>query len=158
MSLVHWEPARELSSLQSEMNRLFNTFFDTPGDAGGAGSAGNRWIPAMDLVEEDEHFVLSADLPGIDPDDVTVEVDNGVLSISGERRQESSSKSKGFYRLERATGGFRRTVTLPADIDAGAIEARFDKGVLELRIPKPEQPEPHRVRITAAREPEAIEA
>lgn len=156
MSLIHWEPAREIASLQGEMNRLFNTFFDTPGDQGRLG-ADNRWIPAMDLVEEDEHFVLRADLPGMGEDDVNVEVDGGVLSISGERKHERSSTNGGYYRLERATGAFRRTLTLPADVDADAITATFEKGVLELRIPKPAQPEPHRVPISAGRR-EAIEA
>lgn len=157
MSLIQWEPARELASLQGEMNRLFNTFFDTPGDHGPSGSV-NRWIPAMDLLEEDDHFVLRADLPGLGEDDVTVEVDQGMLSISGERRREASDAKAGYYRLERSSGSFRRTLTLPADIDAEAIKATFDKGVLELRIPKPAQPEPHRVPIAAGRRPEAIEA
>ena len=156
MSLIHWEPARELASLQGEMNRLFNTFFDTPGDQDHPGAAG-RWIPAMDLVEDGEHFVLRADLPGMGEDDVNVEVDGGVLSISGERKHERSSSNGGYYRLERATGTFRRTLTLPADVDADAITATFEKGVLELRIPKPAQPEPHRVQISAGRR-EAIEA
>lgn len=156
MSLIHWEPAREIASLQGEMNRLFNTFFDTPGDQERPGAA-SRWIPAMDLVEDDEHFVLRADLPGMDQDDVSVEVDGGVMSISGERKHERSSSNGGYHRLERATGAFRRTLTLPADVDVESITATFDKGVLELRIPKPAQPEPHRVQISVG-DREAIEA
>jgi len=160
MALIRWEPTRELSSLQGEMNRLFSAFFDGPGPGanGGAGMI-NRWIPAMDLVEQDEHYVLRADLPGMREDDVSIELENNVLSISGERKHESA-EGKGFYRLERASGAFSRSLTLPEGVDAEAIAASFQNGVLELRIPKPEQRKPHRVRISAGagKQPETIEA
>ena len=160
MALIRWEPTRELSSLQGEMNRLFSAFFDGPGPGanGGAGMI-NRWIPAMDLVEQDEHYVLRADLPGMREDDVSIELENNVLSISGERKHESA-EGKGFYRLERAGGAFSRSLTLPEGVDAEAIAASFQDGVLELRIPKPEQRKPHRVRISAGagKQPETIEA
>ena len=84
MALVRWEPVRELSSLQNDMNRLFNTFFDTPTGANGA-TAARRWVPAMDLVETDDHFVLKADLPGLTEDDVHIDVEDDVLTVSGER-------------------------------------------------------------------------
>ena len=146
MALVRWEPARELHSFQSEMNRLFNTFFDTPSNAGGNGGA-RRWVPAMDLVETDHHFVLKADLPGLSEGDVDIEVQENVLTLSGERRFEHEVKKDGFYRLERGAGQFARSLTLPDGVDAEAIAASFDKGVLEVRIPKPEQRKPRRVEI-----------
>ena len=146
MALVRWEPARELHSLQSEMNRLFNTFFDTPSNAGGTSGA-RRWVPAMDLVETDDHFVLKADLPGLSEGDVTIEVQENVLTLSGERRFEHEVKKDGFYRLERGAGQFSRSLTLPEGVDADAIAASFEKGVLEVRIPKPEQRRPRRVEI-----------
>jgi HSP20 family protein len=160
MALIRWEPTRELSSLQDEMNRLFSTFFDTPGQAGNGGTGMvNRWIPAMDLVEQDEDYVLRADLPGMREDDVNIELENNVLSISGERKHESTDTGKGFYRIERASGPFSRSLTLPEGVDAGAIAASFQDGVLELRIPKPEQRKPHRVRISAGagKQPDTIE-
>ena len=159
MALIRWEPTRELSSLQGEMNRLFNSFFEAPGQVanGGTGMA-NRWIPPMDLVEEDERYVLRADLPGVKEDDVNIELENNVLTVSGERKHESTDKGKGFYRVERASGSFSRTLTLPEGVDAEAIAASFEDGVLELRIPKPEQRKPHRVRISAGGEkPKTIE-
>src|ERR671923_2517212 len=104
MALVRWEPVRELTSLQSEMNRLFNTFFDTPSP--GNGGTGRRWIPAMDLVESDDHFVLKADLPGLAEDDVAIEVEDNVLTVSGERKAETERKERGWYRLERSFGRF----------------------------------------------------
>ena len=95
MALVRWEPVRELSSLQNEMNRLFNTFFDTP-TAGNGGRSPRRWIPAMDLVETDEHFVLKADLPGLAEDDVNIEVEDDVLTVSGERKARARGQARGL--------------------------------------------------------------
>ena len=147
MALIRWEPARELNSLQSEMNRLFNTFFDTP--TGSVGNGGTRrWLPPMDLVETDDHFVLRADLPGLAEGDVNVELEDNVLTVSGERKAEHESRKEGYYRIERASGSFQRSLTLPEGVNAGAIEASFDKGVLEVRIPKPEERKPRKVAIS----------
>jgi HSP20 family protein len=157
MALVRWEPARELHTIQQEMNRLFNTFFDAPA-SGGTGTAGGtrRWVPAMDLVETDDHFVLRADLPGLDEGDVNIEVHENVLTLSGERRYEHEAKKDGYYRLERGSGQFSRSLTLPDGVDLDAISASFDKGVLEVRVPKPEQRKPRRVQIGVSDQP-AIE-
>jgi HSP20 family protein len=161
MALVRWDPSRELSSLQSEMNRLFQSFFDTPATGGGTGGNGGtlrRWHPAMDLVETEDHFVLRADLPGVAEDDVKVELEDNVLTIAGERRHEEEAKSGGYYRLERATGVFSRSLTLPEGINPEAVQASFDKGVLEVRIPKPEERKPRRVAISVGDQPTTIEA
>ena len=158
MALVRWDPVREIDSLQGEMNRLFSTFFDTPTNRGGNGGAVRRWIPAMDLVETDEHFVLKADLPGMTESDVNIEIEKNVLTVSGERKAEHEEKHEGYYRLERSTGAFSRSLTLPEGIDAGAVSASFDNGVLEVRIPKPEQAKPKRVQIAVGGgEPQTIE-
>ncbi len=149
MALVRWDPVREIDSLQGEMNRLFSTFFDTPTRAGngGAGAATRRWIPAMDLVETGEHFVLRADLPGVTEGDVSIEVENNVLTVSGERKTETEEQHEGYYRLERSMGAFSRSLTLPEGIDAEAVTATFEHGVLEVRIPKPVQAQPRKVQI-----------
>jgi HSP20 family protein len=160
MALVRWDSSRELSSLQSEMNRLFQSFFETPTAGGGNSGTGTlrRWHPAMDLVETEEHFVLRADLPGLSENDVKVELEDNVLTISGERQHEQEVKKGGYYRIERASGTFARTLTLPEGVDAEAVEASFDKGVLEVRIPKPEERKPRRVAITVGDAPATIEA
>src|SRR6266576_1930561 len=145
MALVR-EPAREVDSLQSEVNRLFDSFFG--GQATGA--TARRWVPAMDLVETDDRLVLRADLPGLDRDDVSIEIKDGVLTVSGERKAEHEEHADGYHRVERALGSFSRSLTLPRGIDADRVSAEFDKGVLEVRIPKPEQQKPHRVEIAAA--------
>jgi HSP20 family protein len=157
MALVRWEPVRELNSLQHEMNRLFSTFFDTP-TPGNGGTAGRRWIPAMDLVETKDHYVLTADLPGMGEGDINLEFEGDVLTLSGERKIEHADSKDGFYRLERAAGAFSRSLTLPEGVDPEAVTARFDKGVLEVRIPKPEQRKPKKVAIQVGNAPKTIES
>jgi HSP20 family protein len=156
MALIRWEPAREINSLQQEMNRLFNTFFDAPA-TGGTGGATRRWVPAMDLVETDDHFVLRADLPGLGEADIDLSLEGDVLTLSGERKAEHEERGEGYYRVERSTGAFSRSLTLPEGVDGDAISARFDKGVLEVRIPKPEQRKPRKVQIAVGDEQPAIE-
>jgi HSP20 family protein len=156
VTIVRWEPFRELSSLQTEMNRLFNAAFDTPTGNGGGGA--RRWTPAMDLVETDDHFVLRADLPGLTESDVNIELEDNVLTVSGERKAEHEAKGEGFYRVERAFGAFSRSLTLPKGIDPEAVTAGFENGVLEVRVPKPEQRKPRKITIGAAGdEPRTIE-
>jgi HSP20 family protein len=157
VTIVRWEPFRELSSLQTEMNRLFNTAF---GDVqpGGAGDAARRWLPAMDLLETEEDFVLRADLPGMTESDVNIELEDNVLTLSGERKAEHEDKREGFHRVERAFGSFSRSLTLPKGVDPEAVSASFDSGVLEVRIPKPEQRKPRKIAIgTGAGEPRTLE-
>jgi HSP20 family protein len=137
------------------MNRVFNTFFDTPSGANGGGL--RRWVPSMDLVETDEHFVLRADLPGLSEGDVSIELEDNVLTVAGERKAEHEDKKEGFYRMERSFGQFRRSLTLPDGVDADGIAATFDKGVLEVRIPKPEERKPRRVAIQLGDKAAAIE-
>jgi HSP20 family protein len=112
----------------------------------------------MDLVESGDELVLRADLPGMTEDDVSIEIKDNVLTISGERRSENEEKGESFYRAERAFGSFSRSLTLPEGVSPDAVKASFDKGVLEVRVPKPEERKPHRVAITGgAVEGEATE-
>ncbi|HLY50208.1 MAG TPA: Hsp20/alpha crystallin family protein [Solirubrobacteraceae bacterium] len=149
MALIRWEPVRELNTIQNEMNRLFNTFFDAPTSQGNGGTAARRWIPAMDLVESENDFVLRADLPGLGEDDVNIELEDNVLTISGVRKAEHEERKEGYYRVERASGSFSRSLTLPEGVDPEKVSAKFDRGVLEVRIPKPEQRKPRKVTISA---------
>jgi HSP20 family protein len=156
MALIRWEPARELQSLQHEMNRLFGTFFESAAPVSGSSPA-RRWIPAMDLEETETHFVLRADLPGLSEEDVKIELEDNVLTLSGERRSEHEDRRQGFYRIERASGAFARSLTLPEGVDPAGIAASFHNGVLEVRIPKPEVRKPHRVSISVGGQAAAIE-
>ncbi len=144
MAIVTWDPSRELSVLQGDVNRLFERYFG--GTAGAPPS--RRWTPPMDLVEGSDHYLLRADLPGLDQGDVLIEVHERTLRISGERRfTQRPEDDGGFARLERGYGEFERTLKLPKGVDVDAIEATFDKGVLELRIPKPVEAAPRRIVI-----------
>ena len=155
MTIVRWEPLRELSSLQTEMNRLFNAAFDAPA---GAGGGARRWTPAMDLVETEDHFVLRADLPGVAESDVKIELEDNVLTVSGERKAAHEEKREGFHRVERSYGSFARSLTLPKGVDPEAVTAAFEHGVLEVRVPKPEQRKPRKIEITTGSgEPRTLE-
>ena len=155
MTLIRWEPVTELNTLQNEMNRLFNTFFDQPAPASRGGVPGRRWIPAMDLVETGDQYVLRADLPGLSDEDVNIQLQDNVLTISGARKTEDETQQEGYYRLERAFGDFSRSLTLPDGVNPDAVQAHFDRGVLEIRIPKPEQKKPRQVQITLGTQPAA---
>ena len=143
MALVRWEPMRELNTLQGEMNRLFNSFFD---EGEGSGER-RRWAPAVDLVEREDSLVLKADLPGLTEQDVQIEVRDGILAISGERKAEHEDKHNGYVRVERSFGRFSRSLQLPQGVDPDGIAASFDNGVLEVTIPKPEQRKARRIEI-----------
>lgn len=134
----------------SDFNRLLNTLFDQ--------SQPQRWVPPMDLVEADDHFLLRADLPGLSDDDVNIEIRDNSLTITGERKAEHEQRERGWYRLERQYGKFSRSLSLPEGVNADAVEARFDRGVLEVRIPKPEEKKPRRIAISGGNgKPQTVE-
>jgi HSP20 family protein len=124
MAVIRWEPVGELNTIQDEMNRLFNTFFDQPASSGGGGATERRWVPAMDLVESADHYVLRADLPGVREDDVTVQLEDNVLTIAGQRVAEHDPQ-QGYHRLERAFGVFShsQTASTPSASRLGLITA-----------------------------------
>lgn len=144
MALVRFEPFRELAALQNEMGRWMSTL-------GGATTPGNgqssNWLPAVDVWETDNEVVLSFDLPGIPEDKITVELDDNVLTVSGERERTQEHTSERFYRFERRFGTFSRSVTLPAGVTESDITANYKDGVLEVRVPKPEEQKPKRIRV-----------
>lgn len=142
--LLTWDPARELDSLQTELDRVFGGFL-RPGTTTG-------WIPPVDVLEHPDRIVLRADLPGLAPDDLAIEFENGMLRLSGERRSNQRSEGAQFVRSERSWGRFERSFRLPREINPEAIEATFEDGVLELMIPKPEAVKPRRIPIATARQ------
>src|ERR671929_1493944 len=134
-----------------EIDRVFDAFF-------GQTDQGRRWVPPVDLVEAEDHFVLKADLPGLSEGDVNIEVQDGTLTISGERKAEHEQREKGWYRIERSFGRFSRSLTLPDGVDPDRIEASFKHGVLSVTIPKPEQRKPRRIQIGQAGNGDASKA
>ncbi|HEY3772437.1 MAG TPA: Hsp20/alpha crystallin family protein [Solirubrobacteraceae bacterium] len=152
MALIRWEPAAELNTIQNEMNRLFNNFFDQPA-SGRDGTPGRRCVPAMDLIETADRYVLRADLPGSSGQDVSVQLEGNLLTISGKRDAEHEHDAQGYYRVERAFGSFARSLSVPEGIDPDAVRGHFDRGVLEITIPKPEQKKPRQVQISLRTRP-----
>jgi HSP20 family protein len=133
-------------SFQQEMNRIFHEF--THGGNGDETSLGTRtWMPLMDLYETDEGFVLKAELPGIQKDDLHIDVHDRTLTIRGERKAETEIPEDRYHRRERSYGSFQRVLTLPTPIDADKVQAHVHDGVLELRLPKHETAKPKRIAV-----------
>jgi HSP20 family protein len=129
------------------MNRLFDSFFGRREGSAASAYDSRRWVPAMDLVETEDNLVLRADLPGVEHGDVEIEVKDGVLTVSGERRAQHERKREGFHRVERSFGRFSRSLELPKGVDADSVRASFDRGVLEVRMPKPAEHKPTKIEI-----------
>ncbi|HSL01657.1 MAG TPA: Hsp20/alpha crystallin family protein [Rubrobacteraceae bacterium] len=129
-------PFRGFYDVQSEMNRMFDEMFSGLARTGSRqqGEAPTRWAPALDALQEDGDIVVRAELPGVRPEDVEVTFHNGVLTISGERKAEQQREGSGYYVRERRYGSFRRSMTLPQGTDDSRIHARFQDGVLEVRV------------------------
>jgi len=158
MAIVRWDSGRDLDALQGDMNRLFDSFFGRRDAA--QSTAARRWVPAMDLVETEDQLVLRADLPGMSRDDIGIEIKDNVLTISGERKAEHERKGEGFHRIERSTGRFSRSLGLPRGTDADSVNANFENGVLEVRLPKPAERKPTKIEIATearARDPEGAQ-
>ena len=141
-TLVRWEPFRELATLQTDMSRLMNSVL-----AGGDETSNRSWVPAVDVWEKDDELVYAFDLPGVPEDKISVELDEGALTVSGERERAEETTEKNFYRFERRFGSFSRTVGLPQGVNEDSINADYHDGVLEVHVKKPEQPKPRRISI-----------
>ena len=146
MALVRWEPFRELAALQNEMGRWMNQLSGGVGTPTGNGQS-STWLPAVDVWETESELVLSFDLPGIEEDKIAVELDDNILTVTGERERTAERTDDRFYRFERRFGQFSRSVTLPAGVQEDEIKADYTDGVLEIRVPKPEEQKPKRIQI-----------
>ena len=137
MSLVRWDPFRELEEMSSRLNRVFGHSL-VPRSAEGAKDtmAMFDWSPTVDIAETPEEFQIKAELPEVKKDDVKVSVENGILRLEGERKHEKEEKGKKFHRVERSYGSFLRSFTLPENVDDTKVQAEFKDGVLNVRLPK----------------------
>jgi len=137
MNIIQYDPWRRLQQLQREMGSLFDPRLNTDDDS--ASMATSDWVPAVDIKEEDNRFLIIADVPGVEPNDIEVHMENGVLSIKGERREEHKEEKEGYKRIERTYGNFHRRFNLPDTADAEGITAKSRNGSLEISIPKREE-------------------
>src|SRR3990172_4722084 len=142
MALVRWDPFRELTALQGEVSRLFSRLGDGPV------SERQSWTPSIDVVETDDAIKLKAELAGMDPADINIEVQDNVLTVSGERHFKEEVKEDKYYRIERRYGSFSRSIALPQAIDESKIEAKYADGVLEVSVPKAEIAKPKKIAVT----------
>jgi HSP20 family protein len=152
MSLVRWNPARELATwpsdlfgLQREMNRMFdNVFrFDTRDEDSGF----NAWTPAVDIAEHDDEYVVKVELPGVNKEDVKITIESNSLTIRGEKKQEKETKKENFQRVERSYGSFQRSFTLPTTVKSDKIDAVYKDGVLQIALPKAEEAKPKQIEV-----------
>ncbi|HZD18222.1 MAG TPA: Hsp20/alpha crystallin family protein [Actinomycetota bacterium] len=146
-TIVRWDPFRDLVSIQDELNRLFGRTF--AGTESIRPTATGAWMPAMDVYETDDKIVAKLELPGIEPGDVEVSVEDSTLTISGTRGFSQEVEEENYHRVERRYGSFTRAITLPQTADTEKVEAGFDKGLLTVEIPKVEKAKPKKVQVKA---------
>jgi len=143
MAIIRWDPLNDVGLLQSQMSRLLDSVLDQ-------GTLSGRlrpWLPPMDLVEEGNEFVVKADLPGLDESDINIELQDNVLTISGERKLATENSTNEMYQVERSYGTFTRSLVLPQGVDPEKIDATFDRGVLEVHVPKPNLQRPKKINL-----------
>lgn len=150
-TLVRWDPFREVAALHNELSRLMNNAFEGPV------TGKQSWVPTLDVWETDDALVYAFDLPGVGEDKLSIEVEDGALTVSAERERSEEVSQERFHRFERRYGAFRRTVGLPQGVDEDGITASFEHGVLEIRVPKPAEAKPRRIEIGVGERPKTIE-
>lgn len=147
MALVSYDPFGTLSKLHQEVNRAFQNRISGLESDDTSSVATSNWTPAVDIEEQTERFVITADIPGVAPEDIEVTMDNGILTIKGERNDEKSVEQNGFRRVERVSGSFYRRFTLPDSANPEGITAHGKHGVLEIVIPKGEKAKARRIAV-----------
>jgi HSP20 family protein len=154
MSVLRWDPFQDLLSLRDEMNRVFDRAWgQTASD-----QTVRAWAPALDIAERKDAYLVTVELPGINPDDIDVTLENNLLTIQGQRHRAQDSSDQQFHRVERAYGLFRRSVSLPSTVQADAIQASYENGVLQLLVPKAEEAKPRKIAVSAGEQRHAVTA
>jgi len=146
MSLVRYEPWGLLNQLHGEIDRLFDTRLGKYGEDSNQ-LATSDWVPAVDIKEEADRYVIHVDVPGVDPKNIEVHMEHGVLSIKGERESESKQEQENYKRVERVRGSFFRRFTMPDTVNSDSVSATSKNGVLEISVPKQEKPQPKRIKV-----------
>ena len=149
MAIVRWEPFRDLLATQSHFDRLFREAFSP---VWGEGELSTRtWAPPVDIYENGDSLVLKAELPGVDPKEVEVRVEDNTLYLKGERKFEKEVKEQSYHRVERSYGTFTRSFSLPNSIDSEKVQAEYKDGILTLTMPKREEAKPKTIKITVSK-------
>jgi HSP20 family protein len=148
MTLVRWDPFRELEDMSERLNRVFSR--PSLRNSGKENLTVADWMPTVDISETEGEYLIKAELPEVRKEDVKVIVENGVLTLQGERRQEKEEKGKRFHRVERSYGSFVRSFTLPESVDESSVKAEYKDGVLNLHLPKSEKVKPKAIDVKVA--------
>lgn len=149
MNLTKWDPFRELEDVTQRLNRIFGHSLVSKGQ-GSEAMKPAEWAPAVDVSETDEAFVIKAEIPEVKKEDVKVTMQDGALTIQGERRQEKEEKGKRYHRIERSYGSFMRSFDLPNNVDEAKAKAEFKDGLLTLTLPKTEKAKPKAIEVKVA--------
>jgi HSP20 family protein len=146
MAIIRWDPFREMTSVQSQFNRLMDQMW---------GGRQESWLPAVDVFDNKDSVVVKAELAGMDPDDIQIEVEDNVLTVKGERKFEETVDEERYYRVERRYGGFQRSLALPQGVKPDDISASYEDGILIVTVPKVEEEKPKRIEVRAKKTVEA---
>lgn len=145
MKLTRWTPTRDFFGFQDEMNKLMERFFEP--DVFPSGERFGNWLPSMDVVENKDAFTVELELPGLRKDDISISLENNVLTIEGERKREHEEKDANVHRMERSYGTFLRRITIPTQVEADKIDAVFKEGILKIHLPKTETVKPKAITV-----------
>jgi HSP20 family protein len=152
MAITRWRPFRDVLSIQDEMNRLFDDFFGrSPGSIGPISKqewTEGVWTPSVDVSESKDNVIINVEIPGMSKDDVKVSVQDNVLTLSGERKQEKEEKDTSYHRIERSYGSFSRSFTLPTSVQPDKVKASYKDGILKIVLPKSEEVKPKQILIS----------
>jgi HSP20 family protein len=147
MAIVRWDPFDAFLGVQEDLNRLFRRDWLRGVNAEGGLPEGGAWAPAIDIFETEGSLVVEAEVPGVDPKEISVTLDEGLLTLKGERKLEKEVKEENFYRVERAYGSFQRAIRMPAEVDPDKVKASYDNGVLKVTVEKVAPKKPRSVDI-----------
>ncbi len=147
MAISKWYPNRDVASMQHRVNRLFDDFFRGPAFSKEDELTSSSWVPAVDIFETEKELVLKAELPEMKESDISLNVENNILTLRGERSLEKETREEDYHRIERSYGSFHRSFTLPSTVDREKIRATYQDGVLKISLPKKEELKPKQIKI-----------
>jgi HSP20 family protein len=151
-TMMRWDPFQDLRSAQDEMAQMSPMLAHALGlHTQQANARASAWVPALDISERKDAYLVTVELPGLKPEDLDITMEDGLLTIQGERQFTSESSEQQFHRVERRYGAFRRSITLPAHVMAEGIQASFEDGVLQILVPKAEEAKPKRIQVRPGR-------
>ena len=150
MAIIRWDPFRDIETLRDKMNRLFEDAFSSRGE--GKDLIASTWSPSVDIYEDENTIVLTAEVPGLDENDINIKIEDKTLTLQGERKFEKDTKEENYHRIERSYGSFYRSFTLPHNVNVDKIIAKHENGILKITMPKKAELQPRKIKILKSEE------